>query len=69
MTAAPVTCGEVLPVGTRVRKHNDIHLVRPGTVAHHEPQYSQGRFPVRWDDGIWETADCSDVVMLPGGDR
>ncbi|MGH3973502.1 MAG: hypothetical protein ACRDS9_09265, partial [Pseudonocardiaceae bacterium] len=39
-----------LPIGTRVRKHG---TGRVGTVMDHEPQYSQGRFPVRFDDGIW----------------
>lgn len=50
-----------LPIGTRVRKRG---TGRVGTVMHHEPQYSQGRFPVRFDDGIWEVHTAADVTVL-----
>lgn len=55
-----------LPIGTRVRRRSDVRFERLGTVAHHQPQYSEGRFPVCFDDGVWETHDATDVVVLPG---
>lgn len=50
-----------LPIGTRVRGQD---TGRAGTVMNHEPQYSQGRFPVRFDDGIWEVHNAADVTVL-----
>ncbi|MGH3799845.1 MAG: hypothetical protein ACRDTD_06890 [Pseudonocardiaceae bacterium] len=37
----------------------------------HAPEYSQGSFPVRFDDGIWEILDTSYVTVLelPKGGR
>ncbi|MGH3778877.1 MAG: hypothetical protein ACRDRR_24610 [Pseudonocardiaceae bacterium] len=37
----------------------------------HEPEQSQGSFPVRFDDGIWEVLNASYVTVLtpPGGER
>jgi hypothetical protein len=30
----------------------------------HQPQYSRGSFPVRFDDQIWETMDVSYVAAV-----
>jgi hypothetical protein len=30
----------------------------------HEPEYSHGSFPVRFDDGIWEVLDVSYVTVV-----
>jgi hypothetical protein len=58
-----VTVNEGLPVGTRVQKGAGCY-VRAGTVMPHEPEYSRGGFPVRFDDGIWEMLDASYVTVL-----
>jgi hypothetical protein len=50
-----------LPIGMRVQKRGRARL---GTVMPHEPEYSRGAFPVRFDDGIWEVLDASDVTVL-----
>lgn len=59
-----------LPIGTRVQKQGTARRTRCGTVMHHEPEHSRGSFPVRFDDGIWEVLDASDVTVLapPEGD-
>ena len=51
-----------LPIGTRVRKLGT--AARFGTVMLHEPEYSRGGFPVRFDDGIWEMLDVSYVTVV-----
>lgn len=48
-----------LPTGTRVRVG-----ARTGTVMDHQPQYSRGSFPVRFDDCIWEIHNVGDVTVL-----
>lgn len=30
----------------------------------HDPQYSNGCFPVRWDDQVWERCNASDVSVV-----
>ncbi len=52
-----------LPAGTRVWNRSKRHP-RFGTVMPHEPEHSRGCFPVRYDDGIWETADTTDVTAV-----
>lgn len=49
-----------LPIGTRVCKPGS--RPRFGTVMPHEPEYSSGDFPVRFDDGFWEVLDASYVT-------
>ncbi|MGH4001275.1 MAG: hypothetical protein ACRDTJ_27890, partial [Pseudonocardiaceae bacterium] len=51
-----------LPIGTRVRRGD-----REGTVMPHEPEFSRGRFPVRFDDAIWEVCNRNDVGILDAG--
>ena len=51
-----------LPVGTRVCKPGA--RARFGTVMPYEPEYSQGSFPVRFDDHIWEMLDVSYVTAV-----
>lgn len=51
-----------LPEGTRVRIRGEAQ--RTGTVMRYAPEYSHGLFPVRLDDGIWQTFDASDVIVL-----
>ncbi len=50
-----------LPAGTRVWNRRTGSRARFETVMPHEPQYSHGCFPVRFDDWIWEKCDVSDV--------
>ncbi len=50
-----------LPIGTRVRK---LGSRRFGTVMPHQPEYSRGSFPVRFDDQIWEVLDVSYVTAV-----
>jgi hypothetical protein len=35
-----------------------------GTVMAHNPQFSNGAFPVRWDSGIWEPGVTIAEVMV-----
>jgi len=61
-----------LPVGTRVQKCGIDRRARSGIVMPHEPEHSQGSFPARFDDGIWEVFDASCVIVLEpskGGGR
>ncbi|MGH3753166.1 MAG: hypothetical protein ACRDRP_10785 [Pseudonocardiaceae bacterium] len=54
-----------LPIGTRVWNRRPGSRARFGTVMPHEPQWSRGSFPVRWDDGFWEVLDVSYVTVAP----
>lgn len=54
-----------IPFHTRVCKRTDKSVV--GTVMPHNPEFSNGKFPVSWDrwGGMWEpgvTADEVDIV-------
>ncbi len=53
----------LLDPGTRVSLRRD---GRPlgGVVQPYEPQYSDGTFPVRFDDGIWRTMTVNDVTVV-----
>jgi hypothetical protein len=53
----------LLDAGTRVSLQRD---GRPlgGGVQPYEPQYSDGAFPVRFDDGIWWTMSVRDVTVV-----
>ncbi len=53
-----------LPVGTRVANRGTGRRRRTGTVMPHEPEHSQGSFPVRFDDGIWEVLDAFYVTVV-----
>lgn len=53
-----------LPVGTHVQNRRTGRQRRTGVVMPHEPEYSRGCFPVRFDDGIWERCDASDVIRV-----
>jgi hypothetical protein len=52
-----------LPIGTRVQKGTG-DRARLGVVMHHEPEHSRGCFPVRFDDGLWEMLDASEVTVV-----
>ncbi len=52
-----------LPAGTRVQARGTGRR-RQGVVMPHDPEYSHGSFPVRFDDGIWEVLDTSYVIAL-----
>lgn len=54
-----------LPIGTRVWNRRPGSRARFGTVMQHEPQWSRGSFPVRWDDGFWEVLNASYVTVVP----
>jgi len=53
----------LLDPGTRVSLRRD---GRPlgGVVQPYEPQYSDGTFPVRFDDGIWRKMTINDVTVV-----
>jgi hypothetical protein len=53
-----------LPVGTRVWNRKPGARARFGTVMPYSPEYSQGGFPVRFDDQIWQTLDVSYVTAV-----
>ncbi|MDQ4039738.1 MAG: hypothetical protein M3313_15655 [Actinomycetota bacterium] len=55
----------LLDIGTRVSLQRD---GRPlgGVVQPYEPQYSDGTFPVRFDDGIWRKMSVRDVTVVAG---
>ncbi|MGH3898906.1 MAG: hypothetical protein ACRDTA_11790 [Pseudonocardiaceae bacterium] len=57
-----------LAVGTRVVRDHRPPGARPrfGTVMSHDPEFSRGCFPVRFDDGIWEQCNASDVTVVTG---
>lgn len=67
MRASDRTVG--LPIGTRVVRNDPFPGRRPprfGWVMPHQPEYTHGAFPVRWDDGIWQAQlDASDVTVVP----
>ncbi len=52
-----------LPIGTRVWNRMPGDRARFGTVMPHEPEWSWGGFPVRWDDGFWEIRDVTYVTV------
>jgi len=35
-----------------------------GVVQPYEPEYSDGTFPVRFDDGIWRKMNINDVTVV-----
>lgn len=53
----------MLDAGTRVSLPRD---GRPlgGVVQPYEPQYSDGTFPVRFEDGIWRRMSVRDVTVV-----
>jgi hypothetical protein len=51
-----------LPTGTRVQLKTPAQ--QKGTVMPYEPEYTQGLFPVRLDNGIWQRCHTSDVIVL-----
>ena len=54
-----------LPVGTRVQFRDK--PAGTGTVMPYRPEYAPGRwglFPVRGDDGIWQTCRINDLIVL-----
>ncbi len=53
-----------LPIGTRVWNRQPGARARFGTVMQYSPEYSQGSFPVRFDDEIWEMLDVSYVTAV-----
>jgi hypothetical protein len=53
-----------LPIGTRVWNGKPGARARFGTVMQYSPEYSQGSFPVRFDDQIWEVLDVSYVTAV-----
>lgn len=53
-----------LPVGTRVWNRKSGARARFGTVMPYSPEYSQGSFPVRFDDQIWEILDVFYVTAV-----
>ncbi len=57
-----------LAVGTRVVRDHRPPGARPrlGTVMPCDPEFSRGCFPVRFDDGVWERCNASDVTVLAG---
>lgn len=63
------TPGEVdrsvgLPIGTRVWNRKKGDRARFGQVMPHDPLWTRGGFPVRFDDQIWETMDVSSVTAV-----
>jgi hypothetical protein len=58
-----------LAIGTRVWNGKPGALARFGEVMAHEPQYSQGGFPVRFDDQLWEVLDVSYVTPIAAADE
>ena len=53
----------LLDVGTRVSLRCD-GCPLGGVVQPYEPQYSDGTFPVRFDDGIWRKMTVNDVTVV-----
>ena len=53
----------LLDAGTRVTIQRDGHPFG-GVVQPYEPEYSDGTFPVRFDDGIWRTMTVNDVTVV-----
>jgi len=55
----------LLDAGTRVSLQRE-GCPLGGVVQPYEPQYSDGTFPVRFDDGIWRTMSARDVTVVAG---
>ncbi len=53
----------LLDVGTRVSIRRDGKPLG-GVVQPYEPQFSDGTFPVRFDDGIWRKMTSNDVTVV-----
>jgi len=53
----------LLDAGTRVSLRCDGDPLG-GVVQPYEPEYSDGTFPVRFDDGIWRTMTVRDVTVV-----
>ncbi len=53
----------LLGAGTRVSVQRDGGSLG-GVVQPYEPQYSDGTFPVRFDDGIWRKMTARDVTVM-----
>ncbi|MCA1671892.1 MAG: hypothetical protein LC799_06690 [Actinobacteria bacterium] len=53
----------LLDVGTRVSVQRDGGPLG-GVVQPYEPEYSDGTFPVRFDDGIWRKMTVRDVTVV-----
>jgi hypothetical protein len=53
----------LLEAGTRVSLQRDGEPLG-GVVQPYEPQYSDGTFPVRFDNGIWRTMTANDVTVV-----
>ncbi|MCA1674230.1 MAG: hypothetical protein LC799_19250 [Actinobacteria bacterium] len=53
----------LLDAGTRVsiQRHGG---PLGGVVQPYEPEYSDGTFPVRFDDGIWRKMNINDVTVV-----
>ncbi|MGH3693046.1 MAG: hypothetical protein ACRDRX_03435 [Pseudonocardiaceae bacterium] len=57
--------GPGLPAGTRVQLKTGARMA--GTIMAYQREFSPGLlglFPVRLDDGIWQTCHTSDVIVL-----
>lgn len=53
----------LLDPGTRVCLQRE-GVPLGGVVQPYEPQYSDGTFPVRFDDGIWRKMTVNDVTVV-----
>jgi hypothetical protein len=53
----------LLDAGTRVSLRRDGDPLG-GVVQPYEPEYSDGTFPVRFDDAIWRTMTVRDVTVV-----
>jgi hypothetical protein len=53
----------LLAVGARVSLRRD-RWPLGGVVQPYEPQYSDGTFPVRFDDGDWRRMTVNDVTVV-----
>ncbi len=54
----------LLDAGTRVCLQRDGAAPLGGVVQPYEPEYSDGTFPVRFDDGIWRRMTARDVSVV-----
>jgi hypothetical protein len=53
----------LLDAGTRVSIPRDGKPLG-GVVQPYEPQFSDGTFPVRFDDGVWRRMTSNDVTVV-----
>ncbi|WP_188316428.1 hypothetical protein [Solihabitans fulvus] len=53
-----------MEIGTRVRTMVGDRMLE-GVVEYHEPQYSRGRCPVRFLDGVWRVRDADELEVVP----